>query len=475
MNTKLQEKIRHCFPEESVLKNSENASLFAGFNVPSFIRDYLVRKFTNNEILDKKALLGFLSDHIPSKGSDVRYRLLTENEDVQLITRFRVSTDIRNNRLVFSIPDLDIYEKETDIPLYLASENKDLTGGDLWGAITLRYIPPMGNDKGVISLVKYKPFRPYKINLEYLRTIRRDCFSLNEWIDLLLCAMEYNTDAFDSMQQKLEFIDRLMVFVQPHLNLIELAPKGTGKSYVFGNLSKYGWMISGGIVSRAKLFYDMQKKAKGAIASFDFVAMDEIQTIKFSDVDEMKAALKSYLEQGWATIGNVKIESECGLILMGNIPLNSSGVPRSQNYLGALPKSFQESALFDRFHGFIEGWHLPRIKAESVLQGWTLNTEYFSEILHSLRSSSIYENVVLQLIDIPSSSDMRDTKAIVKIATAKLKLLFPHVTKPSDIDACDFKRYCLSPAIRMRSLIREQIHLIDPEFPLEMPKITVKC
>ena len=82
MNTKLQEKIRHCFPEESVLKNSENASLFAGFNVPSFIRDYLVRKFTNNEVLDKKALLGFLSDHIPSKGSDVRYRLLTENEDV---------------------------------------------------------------------------------------------------------------------------------------------------------------------------------------------------------------------------------------------------------------------------------------------------------------------------------------------------------------------------------------------------------
>lgn len=474
MNTALQEKIRHYFPEESVLKSSENSSLFAGCNLPSFIRDYLVRKFTNGTNLDSRALLAFLSDHIPSKNSDIKYRLLTENRDVQLIARFSVSTDLRNNRLVFSIPDLGIYEKETDIPLYVALENKDLAGGDLWGAITLRYIPPMGNEKGVISLVKYKPFRPYHTDLDYFRSIRREYFSLPEWIDVLICAMEYNPEAFHSVQQKLEFLDRLMVFVQPRLNLIELAPKGTGKSYVFGNLSKYGWMISGGVVTRAKLFYDMQKKAKGAIASFDFVAMDEIQTIKFSDVDEIKAALKSYLEQGWATVGNVRIESECGLILMGNIPLDSNGSPRSRNYLGGLPASFQESALFDRFHGFIEGWHLPRIRSESVLRGWTFNAEYFSEILHSLRHASFYESIVLQLINIPPDSDMRDAKAIIKIATAKLKLLFPHVSKPSDIDVSDFQRYCLAPAINMRRIIREQIHQIDPEFSMEMPRITVK-
>jgi len=88
---------------------------------------------------------------------------------------------------------------------------------------------------------------------------------------------------------------RLALLVQPRLNLIELAPKGTGKSYVFSQLSKYGWLVSGGVVTRAKLFYDMGTKTPGVITKYDAVILDEVQTIRLSDEGEILGALKGFL------------------------------------------------------------------------------------------------------------------------------------------------------------------------------------
>lgn len=103
------------------------------------------------------------------------------------------------------------------------------------------------------------------------------------------------------------------------MNLIELAPKGTGKSYLFGNVSRYGWLSSGGIMSRAKMFYDQSKRREGLLAGSDFVTLDEVQTISFTDTDEMRAALKGYLEQGTFTVGDYKGVAEAGVVLCGNI------------------------------------------------------------------------------------------------------------------------------------------------------------
>jgi len=167
--------------------------------------------------------------------------------------------------------------------------------------------------------------------LEYFRAARKE-FSTTEWIDLLIRSMEYNPDGFESLSQKLMFLSRILIFIEPRLNMIELAPKGTGKSYIFGNLSKYGWMISGGKVTRAKIFYDMTKKSMGAITLYDFVTMDEIQTITFSDSAEIQAALKSYLEFGYTTVANVKLVSQAGLIIMGNISLSKDKKPIRLKY-----------------------------------------------------------------------------------------------------------------------------------------------
>ena len=467
----LDEKIKQAFPDESVIKIPQNYSVFAGKNLPSFIKDFLIKRYTDSYgNLDRNGVLKFLEDHIPSKDNDLKNRLRTHREEVTVLTRFIVETDLKNDKLLFSIPDLGIKSTEGRIPDHVAKKNKELKDGELWGVVTLVYQPPADREKGYVELVNYKAFKPYKVDLEYFRSARKE-FSTTEWIDLLIRSMEYNPDGFESLSQKLMFLSRILIFIEPRLNMIELAPKGTGKSYIFGNLSKYGWMISGGKVTRAKLFYDMTKKSKGAITLYDFVTMDEIQTITFSDSAEIQAALKSYLEFGYTTVANVKLVSQAGLIIMGNISLSKDKKPIRLKYFSELPETFKESALLDRFHGFIEGWKLPRISEDLKINGWTLNVEYFSEIMHELRDKPIYSAIVNDLLEVPAKADTRDTTAVKRIATAYLKLLFPNVNDTSEINKEDFKNYCLIPAIEKRQIIRRQIHLIDEEFSDEMPDI----
>ncbi|MBU4443799.1 MAG: BREX system Lon protease-like protein BrxL, partial [Candidatus Marinimicrobia bacterium] len=122
----------------------------------------------------------------------------------------------------------------------------------------------------------------------------------------------------------------------------------------------------------------------------------------------------------------------------------------------------------------IEGWRLIRVNEDLIVKGYTLNVEYFSEILHMLRESSNYSFIVGELVDIPKGADTRDKKAIIHLASAYLKLLFPHVESPDDIDRNDFNNFCLKPAIEKRQIIRKQISLIDPEFKTDLPDIRVK-
>jgi ATP-dependent Lon protease len=334
-------------------------------------------------------------------------------------------------------------------------------------------LPDADGKKNHVEMIDYKPFKPYSsVDVNYLSDARKN-FSTTEWIDVLLSAMEYDPDGFESLTQKVEFLTRLLIFVEPRLNVIELAPKGTGKSYVFGNLTKYGWLVSGGKVTRAKLFWDKQKQQNGIIKNHDFTAFDEIQTIVFQEPAEIQAALKSYLESGKTTIDNQEFSSECGLMLMGNIPLNADKLPISQRYFENLPEHFRESALLDRFHCFIEGWKLPRINTSMILKGWTVNVEYFSEILHALRTQNTYSQLYDQLVDIAPNTDMRDAKAVKRIATAYMKLLFPHWRTIDDVDRYEFDTFCLTPALYRRGIIKEQCHNIDPEFRSKLTGISM--
>ena len=464
------DKIRQVFRESAVYKNPVNNEVFVGRNLPSFVKDYLIATHIDqNGKLRRDDLVRFLDEHIPLNPNAIRSRLM-QGDVITLLTRFEISTNIAKNKTQFQIPEMGIKMADTDIPQYVVDQNPDdLIDGEKWGIIKLVYIPPQDKEKGYIEMSKYKPFRPLeRLDLNSFRECRKK-FTTDEWIDVLISAMEYTPSAFSGKTQKLEFLARLLPFIEPRLNLIELAPKGTGKSYVFGNLSKFVWLIGGGKVSRAKLFYDKSRKTPGIMFHHDLVALDEIQSITFTDPMEMRSILKNYLEYGKTNIDNFEFMSECGLILLGNISLSEDGFPMSDNYVEELPEAFKESALLDRFHGFIEGWLLPRITNDMALCDWTLNVEFFSEVLHQLRTATEYATIVNQSIAVPEGADMRHLKAVKRIASAYLKLLFPHVLKKEDMDIAEFYTYCLKPAVHRRDIIRRQCANIDSESSFSKP------
>lgn len=472
-------KIRAVFGRASVYKNPDNNSLFAGRNLPSFIKDYLISMHTDSDgNIKKEDLLKFLNKHLPFDNKAIKQRLL-QGEVLTLLTRFIVSTNISKNKVEFQIPDMEIKAKDTSIPLYLFNKfPKDLVDGEHWGIIKIVYMAPQEGhfNGGYIEMTAFKPFRPIeKMDMSVFRECRSK-FSLEEWIDVLISAMEYTPQAFLSKTQKLEFVARLLPYVETNLNMIELAPKGTGKSYIFSKLSKYVWLVSGGKVSRAKLFYDKASHLPGIMAFYDVVAFDEISSISFSDISEMQAILKAYLEDGKTTVDNYQFISECGLMLLGNIKLSGRGFPLNQNYFDNLPEIFKESALLDRFHGFIEGWLLPRVNVGMALHDWTLNVEFFSEMMHQLRIDAVYADIVNQLLRYPEDSDMRHIKAIKRMATAYLKLLFPQIQTPDEINKDEFNIYCLQPAIHRRDIIRQQCSHIDREmtFAKPLPNIEIR-
>ena len=476
----ISEKIKEFFPDLAIMKNSANSSLFAGRNLPSFVKDYIIRRFSNEEgLVDRAKATDYLENKMPDNIAAIKNRLLA-GEQVNVTVRFVIKSDLASGRTTFSIPDAQI-SSNAYIATTLLDEYKDeLVDGERWGNITLNYVEPQGRRSGYIEMVSYKSFDPYKIDYSYFMSARQN-FSIDEWIDVLIATMEYDPDAFDTIEQKKEFITRLLILVEPRLNMIELGPKGTGKSYVYNNISKHVWLLSGGKTSRAKMFYNKATKQFGLVKNHDAVIIDEISSFGFSDPDEMQSILKGYLEAGKASVDNVLFMSDCGIGLTGNIKLTSELRPSDSKYFQKLPDMFQESATMDRFHSFIEGWKLPRLEAGSILEGWTLNAEYFSGVLHYLRTETEYESLFDELVEYDDSCDLRDLKAVRKVATAYAKLLFPQVKSLTDLAQEDveayrqfYKEYCLEPAVYRRGIIRQQCHLIDKEFSREMPEFRLK-
>lgn len=446
-------KIRSIFPNSVVQKQLKESNYFSAMSIPSFLRDWIMQEYSDEEgNIDYTEVGKEINRLYPRKDGwiAIKDKIILEGEHVEILTKITVDVDIAKNILSFSLPMYDLYNKDTFIDSYTWDmyKNELLISKEVWGIVELGYIPPQSSKgQGKICLRSFKNFCPYEIDIEYYKEARA-LFSLDEWIDVLLGAIDYNPMGYESQLQKLTLLSRLLPFVEKRLNLIELAPKGTGKSYLFGRLSKYGWLASGGRMSRAKMFYDIQKRSTGLVSSYDYVAFDEVQTISFTDPAEMKGALKGYLEAGECSVGNQKVVGDAGVVLLGNISMSEMDV--NADMFRSLPEVFYESALIDRFHGFIKGWIIPRMNDDLKAQGWALNSEYFTDILHILRGEGVFRNVVNTLVNVPPSSDTRDVEAIKRICTGFLKLLFPNVKQASDIIESDFWEYCLQPAMEMR-------------------------
>jgi ATP-dependent Lon protease len=389
----------------------------------------------------------FISKHLPAKtDKQVFLNRLQQGEVIVVLDSFSAFVDLRSNRRLVRVPSLDI--RDSEVADSVIDANKDLLKGGLWGAGRLVYSQ---QEKGV-TLIDFKPMQAGSVALQALVEGRK-AFSLDEWIDVLLRTMGLEPTAYNNFQKR-TLLGRLIPLVQSNVNMMELAPKGTGKSFLYSNLSRYVWLNSGGALSQAQLFLNLATKEVGLLGGrFDLLVLDEGQSIDFRGADDVHAKFKDYLESGRYTVGGQLVTSECGLMILANIEL-LDGRPVKEDFVRELPEMFQDSALLDRFHGIIAGWDIPRFQTSSSAEGFGVKADVFGELAHQLRHSGAEG---FPFGRVPAlRGDIRDVKAAERTAAALSKILMINPADP------EYNEYVLEPAIQLRQRVRSQLAELDP-------------
>lgn len=477
-------KLRQHFPMTTVYKDPSVMAMFLSAKIPAFLRDWILKRKAGNDgrINDIDALSTYIGTIIPRREEKghLEDEARSSGETRQFLARIDVSFNSKANYYTFEIPSLGFAHNQTLVEDYVWDRIKGELIGEAggWGLIKLGYMPPEGNkNNGKFTLLDYKSFCPYEVSVDAFREARKN-FSTEEWMDIILGAIDYNPDGYanakinghdllpsEIWEAKHAMLTRLLPFIEPRVNLVELAPQQTGKSYIFGKVGKYGWLAGGGSLSRAKLFYDISSKKFGTVTSNDFVAIDEIKSIHFNDPAEMQGILKGYMEDGFVNVAGVKVEGDAGIILLGNIDVND--MEATKDMFRELPDVFRDAALIERIHGFIPGRKIPSLTDAMIINDWALNTEYFTEIMHLMRTPAEtlrYRGLVEQLVQTRQGVDKREKEAVLRLCTAYMKLFLPHADGELIKDAAfrkDFRRYCLQPAVRMRDTVLQQMKIID--------------
>jgi len=440
----------------------------AGFGaraIPVYVGEWIISQFAEKDDLSEESrqeIVKIVTNYLPQKADkNIILNRLKEQEEVQILDDFRVNVNLEKNTHELSIPVLDV--NKGLIQKGIVDENPMLLKTGMWGIGTLRYVPPDGEEviKGQIWMVDFKPFQTPGVDLDYFKECRKH-FSLDEWIDMLVSSCQFNPDVH-TLPQKILLLSRIIPLVQPRVNQAELAPKGTGKSFVFDNISRYAAVIPGGKLSAPALFYNSASKQLGLIPRYDVVIVDEVQKIHTDTAGEAMAALKMYMESGrYRRATGDMGTSEAGFIILGNITIGPDRRPlyETNGIFKELPSSLQESAFVDRIHGLLEGWFMPRITKNTPSKSIGFKGDFFSEVLHELRSDLKFADYVSHSMRLPECEDMRDNKAIARLAEGFLKLLFPDLQVSDE----EFIEYCVNPAVRMRQQIRDDLAKLDQEY-----------
>jgi len=460
-----EKKARDYYGEVAINKGLMSQAGLGARAIPVYVGEWIISQFLSDEALTgegREQVVQIVSKYLPQKADkNLLLNRLKEQEEVQIIDDFRVDVNLEKNTHELRIPVLDV--NAAMIQKNIVDNNPMLLKTGMWGLGSLRYVPPDGEEvlKGQIWMVDFKPFQSPGVDLEYYKAGRKQ-FSLLEWIDLLVSSCQFNPDVL-SLPQKMLLLSRIIPLVQPRVNMVELAPKGTGKSFVFDNISRYAAVIPGGKLSAPALFFNSNTKQIGLIPRYDVVVVDEVQKIHTDTAGEAMAALKMYLESGrYRRATGDMGTSESGFAMLGNITLGADHRPmyESNGIFKELPTSLQESAFIDRLHGLIEGWYMQRISRNTPSKDLGFKGDFFSEALHQLRVDLQYADYVSHSLRLPQCEDMRDNKAVARLAEGFLKLLFPDLVLTDE----EFIEYCVNPAVRMRQQIRDELAKLDQEY-----------
>jgi ATP-dependent Lon protease len=388
---------------------------------------------------------------------------------IKLIDELRVFVDIHTNSHIGVVQSMDLW---ADVPVDIVEKNKATLITGMWGLITLKRTEvskEVSGEEISVMVTDFKPFQAPDNDPKILEEARQ-CFTLDEWIEVLINSIGLDPNIYNP-RQRLLLLSRLIPLVEGNVNLIEFGPRQTGKTYLYRNVSNYVRIISGGTISPATLFYNLRTRVPGELAVKDTVVFDEISKVKFPNPDEMIGKLKDYMESGQYERGDKRVTSDASIVFMGNIAveLTDTGYVPVVDLTYVLPEPMRDSALIDRIHGLLPGWELPKISQTKyhLSKNYGIASDYLAEAMHSMRKETLAA-LVSQHIEFSENFKIRDEKAFKKTFSGLFKLLFPD----KSFDKSEIIKIINLP-LEYRQRVRDWLHRLEPgEFPNE--KLSVK-
>ena len=427
----------------------------SAFGVPAFVIEFLLGKYcasTEPETIQEG--LEFVRETLASKyvKPDEREAVksrIKQYSSFEIIDKVSVKLVETHDKYWASLGNLNL--DFINIDDRAVQEHDRLLQGGVWAEVTLRY------DDTYLFKGQNRPFfidsiRPIQLSNRSMEDLRvaRQRFSRDQWLDLLLRTMGYEPGhPYYTKRRKFHYILRLLSFVERNFNSVELGPRGTGKSYVYQQLSPYCHLVSGGQTTTAQMFVNLSSGQRGLVCLWDVVAFDEAAGIGFSDKSGINI-MKGYMEDGAFSRGRDIITAEGSIVFVGNIDGEIETIVRTSNLFYPMPKEM-DTAFYDRIHAYIPGWEFQKTGDDCYTNHFGLVTDYLAEILRELRKSS-YADYAEQHFEFGRHLSGRDQKAVRKIVSGFIKILHPD----GRVSKEEVEEY-LAYAMEMRRRVKEQL------------------
>ena len=429
--------------------------------VPTYVLEYLLGQYcatdddasiasgieTVKEILRKhyvhRSEAGLIQSMIKEKG---RYKV---------IDQISVSLNEKTDSYEATFDNLGIKNVTVDSGTIKAHPKLLVTG--VWCIADVQYEFSEDSRISPWILETIKPIQIAKVDYEGYREAHGN-FSTDDWIDLLIQSIGFNPDAFGRRAKLLQLL-RLIPFVERNYNIIELGPKGTGKSHIYSEFSPHGQLISGGEVTVPKLFVNNANGRIGLVGYWDVVAFDEFAGREKTANKALVDIMKNYMANKTFSRGVNPMGAEASFAFVGNTDHNVPFMLKNSHLFEALPRQFNDSAFIDRLHAYLPGWEIDVIRGEMFTRGYGFIVDYLAEILRHLRQEDFSQRLD-QHFRISERISTRDRDAIYKTMSGLLKLIFPNGGEAKE-DIEELLRL----AMESRKRVKDQLARIDSTYP----------
>nr|WP_268830651.1 protease Lon-related BREX system protein BrxL [Photobacterium phosphoreum] len=438
-----------------VVRKDLTKQLKEGANVPVYVLEYLLGMYcsaTDNDLIDAgmSRVKKILTDNYvrPDEAEKVK-SLIRERGTHKVIDKISVKLNQKKDIYEASLSNLGI--KDAVIPANIVKENEKLLTGGIWCIVTLSYFFEEGQKTSPFSIFSLKAIQMPSMNMDEVFNARRH-FSMDQWLDLLLRSIGMEPTNLEQ-RAKWHLLARMIPFVENNYNVCELGPRGTGKSHVYKECSPNSLLVSGGQTTVANLFYNMASRQVGLVGMWDVVTFDEVAGIRFKDKDGIQI-MKDYMASGSFSRGRDSIEAKASMVFVGNINQSVETLVKTSHLLAPFPSEMIDAAFFDRFHAYIPGWEIPKMRPEFFTNRFGLITDYLAEYMREMRKHA-FADAIDQFFKLGNNLNQRDVIAVRKTTSGLLKLLVPHgeYTKNE-------VRTCLIYALEVRRRIKEQLKKI---------------